>query len=236
MLRKLFWVVLFICATSNVKADITLGGNVIVTPSLVGAVDYSVTPNKGRVTIDLFARSNASNQAGIASYAFTLNTGGALAAGVGSNVSVSIAGSSFFTAANFSGDSLNGLGTVASGAFDSGNYSFSGERPDITIPGLALATTDELVGRVVFDVNQTASAQNFTIASSGSSVTKSGNPNTQTNNSFTLTINALSGGGGGGGGGGGAAVPEPGSVLAVSVVLGGLGIRALRRRRQTETT
>jgi len=33
-----------------------------------------------------------------------------------------------------------------------------------------------------------------------------------------------------------AAVPEPGSVLAVSVVLGGLGIRVLRRRRQTKTT
>lgn len=51
-----------------------------------------------------------------------------------------------------------------------------------------------------------------------------------------LTINIPQQAGGGGGGGGGAAVPEPGSVLAVSVVLGGLGIRALRRRRQTETT
>lgn len=34
------------------------------------------------------------------------------------------------------------------------------------------------------------------------------------------------------GGAGGAAVPEPGSVLAISAVLGGLGLRALRRRRQ----
>jgi hypothetical protein len=39
---------------------------------------------------------------------------------------------------------------------------------------------------------------------------------------------------GGGGGGGGAAVPEPGSVVAISAVLGGLGIRALRRRRKAQ--
>ncbi|MFN5433831.1 MAG: hypothetical protein ACK5ES_04655 [Planctomyces sp.] len=39
-----------------------------------------------------------------------------------------------------------------------------------------------------------------------------------------------------GGGGGGAAVPEPGSVLAISAVLGGLGLRALRRRRQGQVS
>ncbi len=33
---------------------------------------------------------------------------------------------------------------------------------------------------------------------------------------------------------GGAAVPEPGSVVAISAVLGGLGIRALRRRRKAQ--
>ncbi|MFN5730481.1 MAG: hypothetical protein ACK48R_01430 [Planctomyces sp.] len=38
------------------------------------------------------------------------------------------------------------------------------------------------------------------------------------------------------GGGGGAAVPEPGSVLAISAVLGGLGLRALRRRRQGQVS
>ena len=38
------------------------------------------------------------------------------------------------------------------------------------------------------------------------------------------------------GGGGGAAVPEPGSVLAISAVLGGLGLRALRRRRRGQVS
>lgn len=35
-------------------------------------------------------------------------------------------------------------------------------------------------------------------------------------------------------GGGFSSVPEPGSVVAISVILGGLGFRTLRRRRQNQ--
>jgi len=211
--------------SNSAFADISGVGGIIVTPSLVG-INYSVTPGIARVTIDLKARSDSSNPAAVSSYTFVMSMGGA----PGSSVSVTTQ-TSFFNSTNFDGDTIG----AAQAAFSAGSYTFKGDR---SIPsGLVLSTTDELVGTAVFDITQsgTAAVYNVTLPTLASS--NGGSINSVTGSGVPLVLNIDSfSGGGGGGGGGGAAVPEPGSVLAVSVILGGLGIRALRRRRQTETT
>ncbi len=222
MMRKLYFMLAVMCTAMPAFADITGIGSVIVTPSLV-----SVTNNgsgTARVVIDLFAKSDSSNLAALTSYNFSFTMGGA----PGVNVSATSTGG-FFNATNFDGGTGGGFIGAASGTFASGSYTFKGERDN---PALPLAITNELVGRAIFDVTQQSSASSYTIATT----TLASQNNFATNNvsggSFTLNIDGFTGGGGGGGGGGGAAVPEPSSVAAISLVLGAVGFRTLRRRRQ----
>ena len=211
--------------SSTAFGDISGVGGIIVTPSLVG-IDYSVTPGKARVTINLNAKSDSGNPAAVSSYTFVMSMGGA----PGSSVSATTQ-TAFFNSTNFDGDTIG----AAQASFSAGSYTFKGDR---SVPsGLALASTDELVGTAVFDITQsgTATSYNVTLPALASSNGFAVNSVSGANVPLVLNINGFSGGGGGGGGaGGGAAVPEPGSVLAISAVLGGLGLRALRRRRQAQ--
>jgi len=225
MTSRLFLLVASLTILSGTAfADINGVGGIIVTPSLVG-IDYSVTPGTARVTIDLFAKSDSTNPASVSSYTFSMSMGGA----PGSNVSVTTQ-TAFFNTTNFDGDTIG----AAQASFSSGVYTFKGDR---SIPsGLILATTNQLVGTAVFDITQsgTPTTYNVTLPTLASTNGPSINSVGSTGVPLALNINAYSGGGGGGGGGGGAAVPEPGSVVAISAVLGGLGIRALRRRRKAQ--
>ncbi|GDX93967.1 hypothetical protein LBMAG46_39770 [Planctomycetia bacterium] len=208
--------------SSTAFADISGVGGIIVTPSLVG-IDYSVTPGTARVTINLNAKSDSGNPAAVSSYTFVMSMGGA----PGSSVSATTQ-TAFFNSTNFDGGTIG----AAQASFSAGSYTFKGDR---SVPsGLPLAITDELVGTAVFDITQsvTATSYNVTLPALASTNGFAVNSVTGANLPLVLNINAYSGGGGGAGGG--AAVPEPGSVLAFSAVLGGLGIRALRRRRQAQ--
>ena len=225
-------------ATNSAFAAITTTGTVILSSQLVGTVDYSIS-GFGRVTIDAFAGSKVGDAAFVTSYSAKLDLS---SAAPGSLVSSSHSptgsfwGSAFSPAVSYSTPVItwSGDSTVT-----------STQIPDDT----STNRTSGLIklGTATFDVARQATDQNYTInfltGAGGSSFigTNGAVPTTQSNitaNSLTFTITGSggggSGGGGGGGAGGGAAVPEPGSVLAISAVLGGLGIRALRRRRQAQ--
>jgi len=224
MTNRLFLLIASMAVLSSTAvADITGIGGIIVTPSLLG-IDYNITPGTARVRIELFARSDASNPAAVSSYTFAMSMGGA----PGSNVSVTTQ-TAFFNTTNFPGDTIG----AAQASFSSGVYTFTGDRTG-TPPGLSLPTTFEQVGTVIYDITQssTPTTYNVTLPTLASTNGPSINSVGSTGVPLTLNINAYSGGGGGGGGG--AAVPEPGSVVAISAVLGGLGIRALRRRRKAQ--
>jgi hypothetical protein len=224
MKRQLFFVMASLLLLGNVRADVTGIGGVIVTPSLVG-IDYSVTPGKARVTLELYAKSDAGNPAAISSYTFGMSMGSA----PGSSVSATT-GTAFFNATNFPGDSIG----PASASFSGGIYTFSGDKAG---GGLALASTPELVGTAVYDITQSATAATYNVTLPTLAATNGPSINSVTGASvpLVLNINGFSGGSVGGGGGGGASVPEPGSVVAISAVLGGLAIRSLRRRRSAKS-
>ena len=196
-----------ICKSS--LAGITAGGNVIVTPSLVG-INYSVTPGIARVTLDLNVKSDSSG-AGVKYYNYDLKLGNAPGS------SVSITPGPLYVAFNW---------PVVFGANNSGDtYNFTGT----DFVSHSLNATDQLVATVVYDITQSSTAATYNVTlpvlqsndgTAINTVSAGGLP-------LVLNINAYSGGGG-------ASVPEPGSVLAISAVLGGLGIRALRRRRQDQ--
>ena len=233
LIRSLFFLSA-LCISAVSQAGFATSGTIILTAELVGTVDYSVS-GVGRVTIRGFAGSKSTDQANATNYTAKFSFNGATVTNVGM-----ISASSGFWSSNFSNSTTPG----SSEAVWSGN---SGGTSKLVPDDSSSNRTSGLIalGDVTFDIARTASNQNFTmnflgLITGGSSFTDSnggGGAGSQAaitlGSAVNFTINATSGGGGGGGGGaGGAAVPEPGSVAAISLVLGAVGFRTLRRRRQ----
>lgn len=225
MKRALFFAIAACFAANSAFASITTTGTVILSSQLVGSVDYSIS-GFGRVTIEVFAGSSAVDPAVVSEYSAKLDLS---SAAPGSLFSSSHSPAGSFWGSSFS-PSVSYSTPVITWAGNSGVDAVT--IPDDTSPN----RTSGLVklGTATFDVARQATNQNYTInflTGAGGSFFRGfsgGAPTTQSNitaNSLPFTIT---------GSGAGAAVPEPGSVFAISAVLGGLGIRALRRRRQAQ--
>ena len=235
MKRALIFAIAACFAANSAFAAITTTGTVILSSQLVG-VDYSIS-GFGRVTIDAFAGSKVGDPAVVSQYSAKLDLS---SAAPGSLFSSSHSPAGSFWGSSFS-PSVSYSTPVITWAGDSGVDAVTIH--DDTLPNRASGLVK--LGTATFDVARQATDQNYTInfvtgaggsffrGFSGGAATTQSNITANSLN-FTITGSGSGSGGGGGGAGGGAAVPEPGSVLAFSAVLGGLGIRALRRRRKAQ--
>jgi hypothetical protein len=209
--------------------------SIIVTPGIT----YTHNATNSVAHVKFYAGGDTASRA-VSNFQFDFSTAGLT--GLASTAFVPVDGSSFWRSAQFSVTNTTPTNvlriTGAQGTSLFSNAPVSGTVAvneiaafDLTFNRPAAGTADLLFTRTGLNNDFSGLFQQ----NDGTGQAVLPNPALTPSYPTDLTIN-IPQQAGGGGGGGGAAVPEPGSVLAVSVVLGGLGIRALRRRRQTETT